>query len=59
MRAIQVELPDKLAQELDTMVADGWFSSEADIVTVSHRQVRVGHHEVPGGARTRLTRRCA
>lgn len=35
MRAIQVELPDKLAQELDTMVTDGWFSSEADIVRLA------------------------
>lgn len=32
MKSIQIELPDKLAQELDAMVKAGWFSNEAEVV---------------------------
>lgn len=32
MQSIQIELPDKLAQELNAMVEAGWFSSEAEVV---------------------------
>ncbi len=30
MKSIQIELPDKLAEALDTMVQQGWFHSEAE-----------------------------
>jgi Arc/MetJ-type ribon-helix-helix transcriptional regulator len=32
MRSLTVELPDRLAEELDAMVQSGWFSSEAEAV---------------------------
>jgi Arc/MetJ-type ribon-helix-helix transcriptional regulator len=32
MKAIQVELPDKLAAEIEHYVKTGWFSSEAEVV---------------------------
>ncbi len=32
MKAIQVELPDKLAAEVEAYVKTGWFSSEAEMV---------------------------
>ena len=30
MKSIKVELPDRLAEELDAMVKAGWFSNEAE-----------------------------
>lgn len=35
MKSINIQLPDKLAQELDAVVKDGWFSSEADVVRMA------------------------
>ncbi len=32
MKSIHIELPDKLAQELDVIVKTGWFSDEAEVV---------------------------
>ena len=32
MKAIQLELPDKLAEVLDTMVKQGWFRSDEEVV---------------------------
>jgi len=32
MKAIQVELPDKLAAEIETYVKTGWFRSESEVV---------------------------
>lgn len=32
MKSMQIELPDKLAQELDAMVKAGWFRNEAEVV---------------------------
>jgi len=32
MKTIQVELPEKLAAELEAYVKTGWFSSEAEVV---------------------------
>jgi Arc/MetJ-type ribon-helix-helix transcriptional regulator len=32
MKAIQVELPEKLAAEIETYVKTGWFQSEAEVV---------------------------
>ena len=35
MKSIQVELPEKLAQELDAMVKKGWFKNEAEAVRLA------------------------
>jgi Arc/MetJ-type ribon-helix-helix transcriptional regulator len=32
MKAIQVELPEKLAAEIETYVKTAWFQSEAEVV---------------------------
>ncbi len=32
MKPLEVEIPDKLAEELDAIVKAGWFSSEAEVV---------------------------
>ena len=32
MKSLQIELPDKLAEELDSLVKAGWFSSEAEVI---------------------------
>ncbi len=32
MQRIQIELPDKLAEELDAIVKAGWFSSESEVI---------------------------
>lgn len=35
MKSIHIELPDKLAQELDAMVKAGWFSNEAEVMRLA------------------------
>ena len=35
MKSIQIELPDKLAQELEAMVKAGWFSTEEEVVRLA------------------------
>lgn len=35
MKCINIELPDKLAQELDAMIQAGWFSNEAEVVRLA------------------------
>ncbi|MGH7266951.1 MAG: CopG family transcriptional regulator [Candidatus Rokuibacteriota bacterium] len=35
MKAVQVELPEKLAAELAHYVQTGWFSSEAEVIRVA------------------------
>ncbi len=32
MRTIQVEITDKLAEELDTMLQEGWFQTQEEAV---------------------------
>ncbi len=32
MKTIQVEVPDKLAAEIEAFVTTGWFGSEAEVV---------------------------
>ncbi|GFP21624.1 hypothetical protein HKBW3S06_00851 [Candidatus Hakubella thermalkaliphila] len=32
MKSVQVQLPDKLAAEVETLVKGGWFSSEAEVM---------------------------
>ena len=32
MRSLQVELPEKLAEQLDALVRGGWFQSEGEVV---------------------------
>lgn len=38
MKSINVELPDKLAQELDAMVKSGWFSDEGEAMRLALRE---------------------
>ncbi|MBI1747816.1 MAG: ribbon-helix-helix protein, CopG family [Acidobacteria bacterium] len=35
MKSVLVELPDKLAAELDALVRDGWFHSEGELVRLA------------------------
>jgi Arc/MetJ-type ribon-helix-helix transcriptional regulator len=35
MRSLQVELPDKLAGELEALVRSGWFRSEDELVRLA------------------------
>ena len=35
MKSLQIELPEKLAQELDTMVKAGWFHNESEIMRLA------------------------
>lgn len=35
MKSIQVELPDKLVEELNAMITAGWFSNEAEAVRLA------------------------
>jgi Arc/MetJ-type ribon-helix-helix transcriptional regulator len=44
MKSIHVELPDKLAQELDAMVREGWFTNEADAVRLALLEFVRRHH---------------
>ncbi len=32
MKAVQIELPDALASEIETFVKSGWFTSEAEVI---------------------------
>ncbi len=35
MKLVQVELPDKLAAELETLVKAGWFQSKDEVVRIA------------------------
>jgi Arc/MetJ-type ribon-helix-helix transcriptional regulator len=35
MKSIQIELPDKLAEALDTMVQQGWFRNEEEALRLA------------------------
>ena len=45
MKSLQIELPDKLAQELDAMVREGWVKSEAEAVRLALLDF-VRHHRL-------------
>ena len=45
MKSIQIELPEKLAQELDAMVREGWFANEAEAVRLALLDF-VRHHRL-------------
>ena len=32
MKQIQIELPDKVADQIETMVRDGWFQDEGELL---------------------------
>ena len=32
MKQIQIELPDKIADQIETMVRDGWFQDEGELL---------------------------
>jgi Arc/MetJ-type ribon-helix-helix transcriptional regulator len=38
MKSIKVDLPDRLAEELDAMVKAGWFSNEAEAMRSALRE---------------------
>ncbi len=35
MKTLPIEVPDKLAQDLDALVQAGWFSHEAEVVRLA------------------------
>lgn len=35
MKVVQIELPDKMAIELEEMVKNGWFTNEAEIIRLA------------------------
>jgi Arc/MetJ-type ribon-helix-helix transcriptional regulator len=35
MKTIEVELPDRVTMELETLVKDGWFADEAEIIRIA------------------------
>jgi Arc/MetJ-type ribon-helix-helix transcriptional regulator len=35
MKKIEVELPDRVTMELETLVKDGWFADEAEVIRVA------------------------
>ena len=49
MKAIHVELPDKLAAEIEAYVRAGWFGSEAEVIRAAVadfvRRRRIELHE--------------
>ncbi len=44
MKSIQVELPEKVAQEIDAMVQEGWFKNEAEAVRLALLEFVRRHH---------------
>ena len=44
MKSFQVELPDKLAQELRVMVRTGWFRSEDEVIRFALLEFVRHHH---------------
>ena len=44
MKSIQVELPEKLARELDEMVKEGWFKSGEEAVRAALLEFVRRHH---------------
>jgi Arc/MetJ-type ribon-helix-helix transcriptional regulator len=38
MRSVIIELPDQLAEELDSVVQSGWFDDESDAVRQALRE---------------------
>jgi Arc/MetJ-type ribon-helix-helix transcriptional regulator len=43
LKAIQLELPDKLAETLDTIVKQGWFRSEEEVLRFALLEFLRGH----------------
>ena len=35
MKTIEVEVPERVSMELETLVKDGWFADEAEIIRVA------------------------
>jgi Arc/MetJ-type ribon-helix-helix transcriptional regulator len=35
MRVIQIELPDKVAAEMEALVQEGWFADETEIIRIA------------------------
>jgi Arc/MetJ-type ribon-helix-helix transcriptional regulator len=43
MKSVTVELPDKLAEELDNLIKTGWFSNHTQVVHLALMEF-VRHH---------------
>ncbi|MDH3600214.1 MAG: ribbon-helix-helix domain-containing protein [Candidatus Tectomicrobia bacterium] len=43
MKSIRIELPEKLAQELDTFVQRGWFQSEEEAIRFALMELMQRH----------------
>lgn len=44
MKVIEIELPDKVAVQLNELVHDGWFKDEAEIVRIALLEFIRKHH---------------
>jgi Arc/MetJ-type ribon-helix-helix transcriptional regulator len=43
MKVVQIELPDKIAAELETLVKDGWFMDETEVIRLAVLEF-IQHH---------------
>lgn len=44
MKALSIELPDKIAIELDQLVADGWFANKSEVIRLALLEFVRRHH---------------
>lgn len=44
MKAVSVELPDKLTIELDQLVTNGWFANQSEIIRLAVLEFVRRHH---------------
>jgi Arc/MetJ-type ribon-helix-helix transcriptional regulator len=44
MKSVQIELPDKLAEALNTIVQQGWFRSEEEVLRFALQEFLRRHH---------------
>lgn len=44
MKSIQIELPEKLAQKLETLIQRGWFQSEEAAIRFALLEFMQRHH---------------
>lgn len=44
MKALSIELPDKVAIELDQLVTNGWFANQSEIIRLALLEFVRRHH---------------
>lgn len=44
MKAVSVELPEKMTIELDQLVANGWFANQSEIIRLALLEFVQRHH---------------